>query len=283
MRITLEEPLNLKETLESGQAHRWRQIDGKYSGVIGNVLVHIRQSERTLIIDSSSTLESEDFLLKYLRLDDDLEHIYAHINKDERVRTMTERYRGLRLLRQDPWECLVTFICSSTTNMKRISLMVENMSNYFGQKLELGEDIRFTFPTSEDISNTDEKTLRELGLGFRAPYVLNCGKKVQAGDIDLNTLIKTPYTEAKEQLMSLHGVGPKIADCVLVFSLDKLEAFPIDVWVKRALTDWYFPNQKPPSNQDLLVWANEYFGEYAGYSQQYLFHGRRLLDSKPTD
>ena len=83
--------------------------------------------------------------------------------------------------------------------------------------------------------------------------------------------------------MSLHVVGPKIADCVLVFSLDKLEAFPIDVWVKRALTDWYFPNQKPPSNQDLLVWANEYFGEYAGYSQQYLFHGRRLLDSKPTD
>ena len=161
--------------------------------------------------------------------------------------------------------------------------MVENMTNYFGQKLELGEDIRFNFPTSEDISNTDEKTLRELGVGFRAPYVLNCGKKVQAGDLDLNTLIKTPYTDAKDQLMRLHGVGPKIADCVLVFSLDKLEAFPIDVWVKRALTDWYFPNQKPPSNQDLLVWANEYFGEYAGYSQQYLFHGRRLLDSIPTD
>ena len=283
MLIDLKEPLNLKETLESGQAHRWKKFNDKYSGVIGGFLVHMQQQGQTLLVDSSSSLHSEDLILNYLRIDDDLEHIYRHINKDERVRTMTSKYRGLRLLRQDPWECLVTFICSSTTNMKRISLMVENMSTYFGSKLTLGSDSRYTFPTSEDISNSNEKTLRKLGLGFRAPYVLSCGIKVQTGELNLNQLLKETYSNAKQQLMLLRGVGPKIADCVLVFSLDKLEAFPIDVWVKRALVDWYFPQQTPPSNQNLLKWANEYFGQYAGYSQQYLFHGRRLLDSPPTD
>ena len=157
--------------------------------------------------------------------------------------------------------------------------MVENMSNYFGTKLTLDSDIRYTFPTAEDISNSTEATLRELGLGFRAPYVLDCAVKVKNGSLELSELLTSSYSCAKSKLMALRGVGPKIADCVLVFSLDKLEAFPIDVWVKRALIDWYFPNEQTPSNQYLLNWATDYFGKYAGYSQQYLFHGRRLLDS----
>tara|TARA_A100001037_G_C15110825_1_gene618866 strand:+ start:250 stop:1089 length:840 start_codon:yes stop_codon:yes gene_type:complete len=279
MQVTIQEPLNLRESLESGQAHRWRKVNGYYSGFIQNNLVHIGQHDKTLCIETASKNIVEDDYHKYLRLDDDLGYIYSHINKDERVKSMTAKYNGLRLLRQDPWECLITFICSSTTNMKRISLMVENMSTYFGNKLQLNDDVRYSFPSPEDISNSDEFKLRELGLGFRAPYVLDCAIKVSKGELNLQELLALPYGDAKTQLMKLRGVGPKIADCALVFSLDKLEAFPIDVWVKRALCDWYFPNQTPPSNQQLQIWANEYFGEYAGYSQQYLFHGRRLLNS----
>ena len=118
--------------------------------------------------------------------------------------------------------------------------------------------------------------LRRLGLGFRAPYIAQAARVVADGGLDLDALIHTPYLEAKARLMECPGIGPKIADCIAVFSLDKLEAFPIDVWVRRALKEWYFPGQKPPPDRALLEWAQGHFGRYCGYSQQYLFHGRRL-------
>ena len=115
-----------------------------------------------------------------------------------------------------------------------------------------------------------------MGLGFRAPYVVAAAQQVCDGELDLDELIRAPYAQAKSRLMECYGIGAKIADCIAVFSLEKLEAFPVDVWVRRALAEWYFPMQKKPPDRAMVEWAQRYFGRYAGYSQQYLFHGRRM-------
>ena len=216
-----------------------------------------------------------EILNRYFRMDDDISNIYREISADERVSQMVNLYQGLRLLRLDPWECLIAFICSANSNLSRIHQVMENMANHFGEPIQLADTVRNSFPRPQQLVEAGEIGLRRLGLGFRAPYVDQATRRVLEGTLDLELLIKLPYEEAKASLMECKGIGPKIADCVLVFSLEKLEAFPIDVWVRRALGEWYFPNQKIPPDKDLLEWAHEYFGPYAGYAQQYLFHGRR--------
>ena len=142
--------------------------------------------------------------------------------------------------------------------------------------LGLDGQVRHTFPTPVQLVEAGEMELRRLGLGFRAPYVDKTTRLVVEGTLDLPALIEMPYSEAKAKLMECPGIGPKVADCIAVFSLEKLEAFPIDVWVRRALAEWYFAGQNPPADRVMLEWAQGHFGRYGGYAQQYLFHGRRL-------
>ena len=141
---------------------------------------------------------------------------------------------------------------------------------------------RNTFPKPVDLAEAGEAELRRLKLGFRAPYVHQAAIAVAEKRLDLEYLVAAPYQEAKAELMALKGIGDKIADCIALMSLEKMQAFPIDVWVRRALADWYFPDEKTPTNRVLLEWAQGYFGSYAGYANQYLFHGRRLRDRKPA-
>ena len=278
MQFSTEQPFNLSVSLESGQSHRWIKEDEWYSSIIGNTYIKIRQD-----LDGSihfiSNIKDEAFnielLNRYFRIDDNISNIYREISDDERVSQMVSLYPGLRLLRLDPWECLIAFICSANSNLSRIHQVMENMANHFGEPIRLANTVRNSFPRPQQLVEAGEIGLRRLGLGFRAPYVDQATRRVLEGTLDLELLIKLPYEEAKASLMECKGIGPKIADCVLVFSLEKLEAFPIDVWVRRALGEWYFPNQKIPPDKDLLGWAHEYFGPYAGYAQQYLFHGRR--------
>ena len=278
MQFSTEQPFNLSVSLESGQSHRWIKEDEWYSSIIGNTYIKIRQD-----LDGSihfiSNIKDEafniDLLNRYFRIDDNIYNIYREISDDERVSQMVSLYPGLRLLRLDPWECLIAFICSANSNLSRIHQVMENMANHFGEPIRLANTVRNSFPRPQQLVEAGEIGLRRLGLGFRAPYVDQATRRVLEGTLDLELLIKLPYEEAKASLMECKGIGPKIADCVLVFSLEKLEAFPIDVWVRRALGEWYFPNQKIPPDKDLLEWAHEYFGPYAGYAQQYLFHGRR--------
>ena len=221
-------------------------------------------------------METERLLRAYFRLDDDIAQIYEEICVDRRVAAMVNRYPGLRILRQEPWECTVAFICSATSNIPRIHQNMESMADHLGQPLELDGEVRHTFPTAQQLASAGETTLRELGLGFRAPYVISTAHQVVDGSLDLYELIGLPYPETKARLMDCYGIGAKIADCIAVFSLEKLEAFPVDVWVRRALAEWYFPMQKKPPDRAMVEWAQSYFGRYAGYSQQYLFHGRRM-------
>ena len=296
------QPVDLEASLLGGQAHRWKREGNWYSGVLRGVLVLIRQQGQAIEFLSSPS-DSQAMIPRireHLRLDDDLEAIQAEIASDLNVAAQVERYPGLRVLRQEPWECLIAYICSANSNIETIHRNMERLSDEFGEPLTLPrpnspspsrveeaekETIsRNTFPKPIDLAEAGETELRRLKLGFRAPYVHQAAIAVVEKRLDLDYLVAAPYPEAKAQLMALKGIGDKIADCIALMSLEKMEAFPIDVWVRRALADWYFPpepgaeGRKTPTNRVLLEWAQDYFGRYAGYANQYLFHGRRLRD-----
>ena len=249
-----------------------------YAGVVHGEFIQIRQTGQVVEFASGPSPEetSAIMLRDYFRLDDDINAIYSDINRDGRVASMVRKYPGLRILRTEPWECLVAFICSANNNIARIHQLMERMADEFGSPLTLNGCTRHTFPSPADLAEAGEGELRRLGLGFRAPYVDQASKAVLEGKLDLPDLIRMPYPEAKAALMEQKGIGAKIADCIAVFSLEKLEAFPIDVWIRRALAEWYFPDQKTPPDRILLEWAQQHFGRYGGYAQQYLFHGQRL-------
>ena len=294
LRFDAGQPIDLEASLLGGQAHRWKREDDWYCGVLWGNLILTRQQGQA--IEFASAPASPESLLhkfqEYLRLDDDLPSIYDAITGDANVSAQVQRYPGLRVLRQEPWECLVAYICSANSNIETIHLNMERLSNEFGSPLKLAKPdgppngtatlTRHSFPTPADLAEAGESELRRLKLGFRAPYVHRAAVAVLEGRLDLHHLILAPYDETKVELMALKGIGDKIADCIALMSLEKLEAFPIDVWVRRALADWYFPGQKTPTNRTLLPWAQDYFGRYAGYANQYLFHGRRLRDKKAT-
>ena len=289
-RFEAGQPLDLEASLLGGQAHRWRRDGDWYSGVLDGNLLLIRQNNGVVEFNSSP-VDPHALLPRlrdYLRLDDDLPAIYDDITQDANVDAQVRRYPGLRVLRQDPWECLVAYICSSNSSIETIHRNMERLSDEFGEPRSIqapnvreGEPEtvrRNTFPTPADLAEAGEMELRRLKLGFRAPYVYHASVAVLEGRLDLHRLVRAPYGEAKQELTALKGIGEKIADCIALMSLEKMEAFPIDVWVRRALADWYFPGQKTPTNRVLLEWAQGYFGRYAGYANQYLFHGRRLRD-----
>ncbi len=293
MELIVDRPVDLEASLLGGQAHRWRAetLDENpemepaasgiiwYSGVLRGNFIRIRQiTPQRMEFHSAPWPEAAviPLLQSYFRMDDDLDAIHAQICRDERVAAMADRYPGLRILRQEPWECLVAYICSANSNIKRIHQVLENMAAAFGDPIDLKGIRRYAFPGPAALAAAGEAELRHLGLGFRAPYVDRAAQEVASGDLDLNALVRLPYAPAKARLLECYGIGSKIADCIAVFSLEKLEAFPIDVWVRRALGEWYFPGQKTPPDRELLAWAQSYFGPYAGYAQQYLFHGRRL-------
>lgn len=276
--MPISQPLDLQATLESGQVFRWRCDQGWYWGVVGPHAYALCQMEGGLLFltSASSAAEALAELHAFLRLDDDLEAICREMAVDETLSEAMALHRGLRLLRQNPWECLASFICSSASNIPRISQNLRSVAESYGEPLTLeGRRLR-RFPEAARLAEAGEKALLALGLGFRAGYLANTAAQVASGGVDLMALRLAPYLEAKATLMELPGVGEKVADCALVFSLDKLEGFPIDTWVRRALEKWYGHREKAPY-RELLAWAQERWGKRAGYAQQYLFHHLRLL------
>lgn len=286
--LEVAQPCDFVASVESGQSHRWEKDGDWHWCIIAGRTIKARslvQAHSSFTIEYEASPQGDPGemageLSRYLRLDDDLEAIYEDISRDSRVASMVDRYRGLRLLRVDPWECLLSFICSANSNLARIHANVEDMARSLGTAVSLNGKTRYILPEPEVLAAAGESFLRGLGLGFRAPYVASAARAVASGQIDLEELKRLPYMEAKGRLMELRGIGSKIADCVLLHSLEKVEAFPIDVWVRRALLDWYFPGQKAPPDKVLLEWALDYFGPNAGYAELYLFHGRRLKKTR---
>ena len=278
--IPIEGPFDLASSLRSGQVFRWRADGEWFVGVVFDNILKLRQVPAGVEFVCGPDDEGRlaPLLSDYLALGDDLEAVYASIATDDRIGGAVARYRGMRILRQEPWECLISFIISSYSNIARISRHVEDLASHFGRPLRHGGCVSATFPSPRELSQAGEQRLRDLGLGYRAPYVDATARMVAEGDIDLYSLREASYDEALDALLALPGVGDKVANCVLLFSLDKPVAFPVDVWIRRALEEWYLDGaEKKLSTKNMRLWASEHFGPYAGYANQYLFHDRRLL------
>ena len=272
--------VDLNFTINSGQVFLWNKIEDRWFGINGDELLVITEPFQ---IGSSS--KSVRF---FFRQDDNLNNILSEISRDSLVGTTVKQFPGLRLIRQDPFQCYISFICSSNSSIQNIKNMLIRLCQKFGNKMEFENQQFSTFPSAEMLANATTKDLLSCGLGFRAKYVREAIKAVNLGKIEFESLRKTDYKSALETLKTVRGIGNKIADCILLFSLDKLESFPIDRWTQRILQK-YYPNvfdgihgkslteKKHNSLHEKIV---EHFGPYAGYSQQFLFKMERDLNKK---
>ena len=293
---------DLAATLSSGQAFRWRRAGDAWEGVIHGRWVRLRQfspplparaktdsldiqwslTPRFSIIEATITEPQTDcrWLAGYLRLDDDFSAMLATFPDDEPLRAAITHCRGLRLLRQEPWECLASFILSSTKQIVHIRQCVAHLCERFGARVASpkSDAPQFAFPTAARLAAAGESELRECKIGFRAKYLHAAARMVSSGELDLARVQTLPLPSARAELMRCPGVGRKIADCALLFSCGFEAAFPIDVWVERALRQLYFPKRRV-NRARLEHFSATHFGPHAGLAQQYLFHYLRTRNT----
>ncbi len=273
---------DLDSTLGCGQAFRWRRRSGGWEGVVAGRWVRLTADSTALHAQTAEFSPDWNWLTEHLRLDEDLTAIIGSFPDDEPMRNAVAVCRGLRLLRQEPWECLASFILSSTKQIVQIQECVRLLCARFGDPVAAPSEAgaQFAFPSAARIATAGEPELRACKLGFRAKYLRGTAQRVTAGDLNLQALRDRPTQEAREALMECPGVGRKIADCALLFGYGRQDAFPVDVWVLRALRQLYFPRRSPKPAR-LLRFTETYFGANAGYAQQYLFHYMRSQARRP--
>lgn len=272
---------DLAATLNSGQAFRWHAHGNGWTGVIGSHWVRLEASDDSIIAQTARPVTDWSWLKHYLQLDLDLDGILASFPDDEPMRSSVAACRGLRLLRQDPWECLASFILSSTKQIVQIRQIIAQLCECQGDPLPVPEGhapLR-SFPSPARLADASEAELRRCKMGFRAPYLRETARLIATGQCDLAAIHEMSLPEARAELLKLPGVGPKIADCALLFGFGFASAFPVDVWVMRALRQLYFP-RRHPSRSRLQRFTETHFGPHAGYAQQYLFHYMRTGGAK---
>lgn len=270
----------LAATLECGQAFRWsRDGDGRHIGVVGKAVWRLRQDGETIEWETDpKPAPSRNHITKYLSLDRSLPQIIATFpGNDEALHAAARTHRGLRILRQEPWECLASFMASSTKQIVQIRQIVELLARRFGEPID---DAHFSFPTVAAVARATHQQLWDCKLGFRAKNMLAAARLIDSGKLDLDGLQSLEYRRALEELMKLPGVGEKIANCTLLFACGFDEAFPIDVWIERALRRVYFGGRKRVTARQLREFAQAHFGPYAGWAQQVLFFNERLLGQR---
>ncbi|HXI68861.1 MAG TPA: DNA glycosylase [Verrucomicrobiae bacterium] len=303
---------DLDATLDSGQAFRWHRTEERgrparefrdhageppalldsWTGIIGTHQVRLTQTPDGIHATTAAPVENWDWLRQFLQTEIDLAAVLKTFPDDEPMRAAVAACPGLRLLKQDPWECLASFILSSTKQIVQIRQIIALLCERFGEpcsgvsaerRKPLQADecgslpkaatpaLPFAFPTPQRIAACTEAELRDCKMGFRAPSLLAAAREIAEGRFDLERIRQLPHAEARAELMKLRGVGGKIADCVLLFACGFDAAFPVDVWIERALQRLYFPRRRA-SEQRLRRFAATHFGPHAGYAQQYLFH-----------
>ena len=280
-------PFDLDKVLYAGQDFRWQPrqynlhsgtLSGWHSGVLAGNLIHIRQIDNMLEYKSHSDSDLDDVLCCYFRLDVDIDEIYDEIScRDDKVKMLAKQYPWLRVLRQpDPWECMVAYICSPRSNVPSIRGMVETIAWTLGNPIELDGDLRFSFPSWKTVFRATVEPLEELRLGLeRHSRIFAAAERIHTRRLNLPFLrgSDVPYAEAIKQLEECVGIKDKISNCIALFALDKTEAFPVDSRVWEAI-EGYFPGGKRPYSDRVVVkWAQDRFGEYAGYANQFLYRG----------
>lgn len=274
-------------TMDSGQAFRWYPLDSRnksWVGIISGNLIKLEREGGTILgrIENQKTVSIYD----YLTANDDLDSIFSCMTFDRTLAQSRRALKGLRLLTQDPWECLISFICSINCNIPSIHVKIENLSVRFGKKIPTSVDFAgYSFPTPESLASAKKRDLLSCKLGFRWRYVKFLAKQVVSGNLDLGKLSNYPYSIALSELISKNsgktlGVGPKVADCTLLYSMHKTEAFPIDVWILRCLNKYYnlrgnTSHLSTRSYAEISETMRRKFGRYAGYAQLYLYVAMR--------
>jgi len=269
------ECFNLKYTLECGQCFRWKYINEyEYVGVIADRVIRIKQQNNKLFVWSNKKENLKQVVEHYFNLTKDYISIENTIAKiDENIANSLEFSSGIRILNQPLFETIISYIISANNNIKRISRSVNDISKRFGKEIEFEGEKYYLFPTLEEIKHITLDDLLSCGTGFRARYIKHDIEYFENNPEFLEKLKVLNTDEATKVLSSLMGVGPKVADCILLFSLGKDEVFPIDVWIKRIMEKLYFKENK--SLKEIKKYANEQFGVYAGIVQQHLFHNVR--------
>ena len=254
---------SLEHTFACGQFFRWTKVLDTYIAQSSDQIFSLRQKGEFLFYDGVE----ECMLIRFFRLEDDFESILEEIDRDPMIRKAVREYRGLRLIRQDPWECLLSFLCSSAKAVSHIRCIIEHLCKSSGEKVAQGNYLGYRFPKPKSIRSPFQ--LESTGAGFRTTYLVNASRCIDRSQLLL--LKDLPYRKAKEALMGLSGVGKKVADCVLLYSLDFLEAFPMDTWIKKGLQKIYFKERKS-GEKAMEEFVSGHFGPYAGYAQLYLYH-----------
>lgn len=270
-------------SINSGQVFLWEKHENSWYGIHGDQVIKFTQSDKGIEFLSFPDDKSCD--RKIFRLDDDIKKIFEEISHDPLIYRLVRLYPGLRLIRQKPHQCLFSFVCASNTNIPMIRRMLYNMTRKFGKRTKVDGIDFFTFPSAADINKASVDELRACGLGYRTKAIKAAAYSIASGRLDFDLLKKVSYYESKKELLQVYGIGNKIADCVLLFSLEKLDAFPIDVWIARTLASHYGWLHKgkfhdkiaPHQYEQLSDGARSYFGRYAGYAQQYLYYHIRHL------
>jgi N-glycosylase/DNA lyase len=292
--------LNPEITVNSGQMFLWENYKNSWYGVYKSHILkfsldHKNSSKGTydhLYFDSLPELDNWQQLV--FRLDDDVNYISSCLTNDNMISQLFKKYSGLWLMRQDPFQCMISFACSSNTNIPMIRRMLKNLCRKFGIKREIDQKKFFTFPTTKSLAKASINELCSCGIGYRAKTIKSLTEKIIIGTLNIEELSRCKYDEAKEKLLGIYGIGNKLADCILLFSLEKTEAFPIDVWIARSIYSYYrallnqesfkldFKSTKlSPNKYNLLSKImRQHFGKYAGYAQQYLYYHMRCSANK---
>ena len=266
MKTITAEDFDLKHTLASGQLFRFMEDDGFYYVLMRDKAFKVAQEGGKLKFDGAP----RKFISDFFRLDEDHSSTLKEINKDKHMAKAIASCRGLRLMRQDPWECSISFICSSASNIPKIRMNLFSLSKSFGRPLEFDGKTFYSFPEPGAIC--DLRKIRAAKTGFRAEYI----KKVNSflNEDAIACIRSMPYPIARQSLMRLPGIGGKVADCISLFSLGHLQAFPVDTWIRKGMQELYLHGK--PNEKEIIRFAQDYFGDLAGYAQQYLFHSIRL-------
>ena len=260
-RLPCPPTFDLGLSLDCGQAFRWYYKDEKWHGVAYGKQLTVQQTNNEIIFYNCTESDFNEIWKDYFDFNLDYEKILSSYN-DEHLITAVNEYNGIRILRQEPWEALCSFIISQNNNIPRIKGIIERLCEQFGD----GDTGKKTFPSAEVISKLSVEDLAPIRAGFRAKYIIDAAQKVVSGDVNFAEIEKNPIDFGREELQKIKGVGAKVAECTLLYGFHKIEAFPIDVWVKRIMAEMY-PNGLPECTKGT-----------EGIAQQYLFHWRRMND-----
>ena len=277
------ESFELKHIFDCGQCFRWNEEeDGSYTGVIKQGILNVKKENGLITFEGMLDGNIKEIVIDYFDLNNNYEEIKNKLSKiDDNMKKSIEYGCGIRILHQDLFECIISFIISANNNIPRIKGIIERLSKKCSRRVIYNEKEYYLFPSVSELSKLSVEDLRSLGLGFRDIRVFNTCRKIKEKVIDLDKIKEMKSSEKiREELLKLDGVGPKVADCIMLFSLKRYDVFPIDVWVRRVMNDLYIhnENEEKVNKKEVLKIANEKFGDICGLAQQYLFYYRREND-----